>query len=161
MSGGDRQYLTLNTYSPNRGNYNDMWNDAYIAGINNAQLIINDASASDLIRGIAEILQGTCLLIWHFSTETFHLAKQCNQMNLLNPTYDAQATVVSGGISFNRIWNYQSWRCYYCCWLRWSSIRRWNLGRSCSYSSCSLCFSFRKQCFSNFTCKSRNLFKSK
>jgi len=24
MSGGDRQYLTLNTYSPNRGNYDDM-----------------------------------------------------------------------------------------------------------------------------------------
>ena len=30
MSGGDRQYLTLNTYSPNRANYNDMWNDTYI-----------------------------------------------------------------------------------------------------------------------------------
>ena len=59
MSGGDRQYLTLNTYSPNRGNYNDMWNDTYISGINNAQLIIEDETASDLIKGIAKILQGT------------------------------------------------------------------------------------------------------
>ena len=30
MSGGDRQYLTLNTYSPNRANYNNMWNNAYV-----------------------------------------------------------------------------------------------------------------------------------
>ena len=42
MSGADRQYLTLNTYSPNRANYNDMWGDTYLQGINTAQLIIND-----------------------------------------------------------------------------------------------------------------------
>ena len=61
MSGGDRQYLTLNTYSPNRANYNSMWDNAYVAGINNAQLIINDVQASALVKGIAQILQGTFL----------------------------------------------------------------------------------------------------
>ena len=34
MSGADRQYLTLNTYSPNRSNYDDMWGDTYLQGIN-------------------------------------------------------------------------------------------------------------------------------
>ena len=99
MSGGDRQYLTLNTYSPNRGNYNDMWNDTYIAGINNAQLIINDDSASDLIRGIAEILQGTMFadMALLYGDVPFSEAVQPNEFP--EPAYDAQATVVSGGIS--------------------------------------------------------------
>ena len=99
MSGGDRQYLTLNTYSPNRGNYNDMWNDTYIAGINNAQLIINDDSASDLIRGIAEILQGTMFadMALLYGDVPFSEAVQPNEFP--KPAYDAQATVVAGGIS--------------------------------------------------------------
>ena len=99
MSGGDRQYLTLNTYSPNRGNYNDMWNDTYIAGINNAQLIINDDSASDLIRGIAEILQGTMFadMALLYGDVPFSEAVQPNEFP--EPAYDAQATVVAGGIS--------------------------------------------------------------
>jgi hypothetical protein len=58
MSGGDRQYLTLNTYSPNAGNYNDMWNDTYTQGIKTAQIIISDETAGQTIKGIAEILQG-------------------------------------------------------------------------------------------------------
>lgn len=99
MSGGDRQYLTLNTYSPNRANYNDMWNDTYIAGINNAQLIINDEKASDLIKGIAQILQGTMFadMALLYGDVPFSQAVQPNEFP--EPAYDAQATVVSGGIS--------------------------------------------------------------
>lgn len=99
MSGGDRQYLTLNTYSPNRANYNDMWNDTYIAGINNAQLIINDEKASDLIKGIAEILQGTMFadMALLYGDVPFSQAVKPNEFS--EPAYDAQATVVSGGIS--------------------------------------------------------------
>ncbi|MDC1522865.1 SusD/RagB family nutrient-binding outer membrane lipoprotein [Flavobacteriaceae bacterium] len=99
MSGGDRQYLTLNTYSPNRANYNDMWNDTYIAGINNAQLIINDEKASDLIKGIAQILQGTMFadMALLYGDVPFSQAVQPNEFS--EPAYDAQATVVSGGIS--------------------------------------------------------------
>ena len=98
MSGGDRQYLTLNTYSPNRGNYNDMWNDTYIAGINNAQLIINDDSASDLIRGIAEILQGTMFadMALLYGDVPFSEAVQPNEFP--EPAYDLQKKVVEGGI---------------------------------------------------------------
>ena len=59
MSGGDRQYLTLNDYSPNRANYNDMWGDTYISGINAAQLIINDETAGGLVKGVAKSIQGT------------------------------------------------------------------------------------------------------
>ena len=99
MSGGDRQYLTLNTYSPNRANYNDMWNDTYISGINNAQLIINDEKASDLIKGIAQILQGTMFadMALLYGDVPFSQAVQPNEFS--EPAYDAQATVVSGGIS--------------------------------------------------------------
>tara|TARA_B110001452_G_C15196533_1_gene415300 strand:- start:39 stop:1400 length:1362 start_codon:yes stop_codon:yes gene_type:complete len=98
MSGGDRQYLTLNTYSPNRANYNDMWNDTYISGINNAQLIINDESASELIRGIAEILQGTMFadMALLYGDVPFSEAVRPNEFS--EPTYDGQALVVSGGI---------------------------------------------------------------
>ena len=98
MSGGDRQYLTLNTYSPNRGNYNNMWNNAYIDGINNAQLIINDASASDLIRGIAEILQGTLFADMALLYGDVPFSEAVRPDEFPKPAYDTQATVVSGAI---------------------------------------------------------------
>jgi len=99
MSGGDRQYLTLNTYSPNRGNYNNMWNNAYIDGINNAQLIINDASASDLIRGIAEILQGTLFADMALLYGDVPFSEAVRPDEFSEPAYDTQANVVSGAIA--------------------------------------------------------------
>ena len=99
MSGGDRQYLTLNTYSPNRGNYNNMWNNAYIDGINNAQLIINDDSASDLIRGIAEILQGTLFADMALLYGDVPFSEAVRPDEFSEPAYDTQANVVSGAIA--------------------------------------------------------------
>ena len=58
MSGGDRQYLTLNTYSATRGQYEDMWNDVYVQGIKNGKIITTSDGASDLVIGISEIIQG-------------------------------------------------------------------------------------------------------
>lgn len=98
MSGGDRQYLTLNTYSPNRGNYNNMWNNAYIAGINNAQLIINDEKASDLIKGIAEILQGTLFADMALLYGDVPFSEAVQPKDFPEPAYEAQATVVNGAI---------------------------------------------------------------
>ena len=98
MSGGDRQYLTLNTYSPNRGNYNDMWNDTYISGINNAQLIINDDAASPLIKGIAKILQGTMFADMALLYGDVPFTEAVNPDEFPEPAYDAHATVVAGGI---------------------------------------------------------------
>ena len=98
MSGGDRQYLTLNTYSPNRGNYNDMWNDTYISGINNAQLIINDDAASPLIKGVAKILQGTMFADMALLYGDVPFTEAVNPDEFPEPAYDAHASVVAGGI---------------------------------------------------------------
>ncbi|MGY8867406.1 MAG: SusD/RagB family nutrient-binding outer membrane lipoprotein [Methylophagaceae bacterium] len=98
MSGGDRQYLTLNTYSPNRGNYNDMWNDTYISGINNAQLIINDDAASPLIKGIAKILQGTMFADMALLYGDVPFTEAVNPDEFPEPAYDAHKDVVAGGI---------------------------------------------------------------
>lgn len=99
MTGGDRQYLTLNTYSPNRGNYNDMWGDSYLSGINNAQLIINDENSGDVIKGIAKIIQGTLFadLALLYGDVPFSQAVQPNDFP--NPEYDSQADVVTGAIA--------------------------------------------------------------
>jgi hypothetical protein len=98
MSGGDRQYLTLNTYSPNAGNYNDMWNDTYTQGIKTAQIIISDETAGQTIKGIAEILQG----VMYADIATLYgdvpFSEAVNS-EIINPVYDAQASVVNGGIS--------------------------------------------------------------
>ena len=99
MSGGDRQYLTLNTYSPNRGNYNDMWNDTYISGINNAQLIIEDETASDLIKGIAKILQGTLYADMALLYGDVPRAEAVDPDNFPNPAYEDQLAVVNAGIA--------------------------------------------------------------
>ena len=99
MSGADRQYLTLNTYSPNRGNYNDMWEDTYLQGINTAQLILNDESAGGLVKGIASILQGTLFaeMAVLYGDVPFSQAVQPDEYP--NPVYDSQADVVNGGIA--------------------------------------------------------------
>ena len=98
MSGGDRQYLTLNTYSPNRGNYNNMWNNAYIDGIKNAQLIINDEDASDLVKGIAEILQGTLFADMALLYGDVPFSQAANIKEFPKPSYDAQDNVILGAI---------------------------------------------------------------
>jgi hypothetical protein len=98
MSGGDRQYLTLNTYSPNRGNYNDMWNDTYTQGIKNTKIILADESAGGTILGIAEIIQGTLFadLAALYGDVPFTEAVDAE---IINPVYDSQAAVMSGAIA--------------------------------------------------------------
>ena len=98
MSGGDRQYLTLNTYSPNRGNYNDMWNDTYTQGIKNTKIILADESAGGTILGIAEIIQGALFadLAALYGDVPFTEAVDAE---IINPVYDSQAAVMSGAIA--------------------------------------------------------------
>lgn len=98
MSGGDRQYLTLNTYSPNRANYNNMWNNAYVDGITNAELIINDDAASDLVKGIAQILQGTLYADMALLYGDVPFTQAIDPVEYPDPAYDSQASVVAGGI---------------------------------------------------------------
>lgn len=98
MSGGDRQYLTLNTYSPNRGNYNDMWNDTYTQGIKNAQIILNDESAGGTILGVAEILQGAMYADMAALYGDVPYSEAVNP-EIINPVYDSQAAVMAGAIS--------------------------------------------------------------
>ena len=99
FSGGDRQYLTLNTYSPNRGNYNDMWFDTYIDGINNARIIIEDENAGDLVKGVAEIIRGVLFadLALLYGDVPFTEASNANEFP--HPSYDSQSSVLNGALS--------------------------------------------------------------
>ena len=99
MSGADRQYLTLNTYSPNRSNYDDMWGDTYLQGINTAQLIINDENAGDLVKGIAKIIQGTLYADMAALYGDVPFSQAVNPNEYPTPVYDPQADVVNGGIA--------------------------------------------------------------
>jgi hypothetical protein len=99
MSGGDRQYLTLNDYSPNRANYNDMWGDTYISGINAAQLIINDETAGGLVKGVAKIIQGTLFAEMALLYGDVPFSQAVNPNEFPEPSYDAQADVVNGAIA--------------------------------------------------------------
>ena len=99
MSGGDRQYLTLNTYSPNRANYNDMWGDTYISGINAAQIIIDDENASALVRGVAKIIQGSLYADMALLYGAVPFSEAVNPNEFAEPAYDSQASVVNGGIA--------------------------------------------------------------
>lgn len=98
MSGGDRQYLTLNTYSPNRGNYNDMWEDTYVQGIKNAKLIENDENAGDLVIGISQIIQGVLFadLAVLYGDVPF---SEAGNPEIENPVYENQRKVVEGSIA--------------------------------------------------------------
>ena len=99
MSGGDRQYLTLNTYSPNRANYNNMWNNAYVDGITNAQVIIDADDSSDLVKGIAQILQGTLYADMALLYGDVPFTQAIDPVEYPDPAYDSQASVVDGGIA--------------------------------------------------------------
>ena len=99
FSGGDRQYLTLNTYSPNRGNYNDMWFDTYIDGINNANIIIKDESASQLVIGVSEIVRGTLLADMALLYGDIPFSEASNADEFPKPKYDQQSKVIEGSIS--------------------------------------------------------------
>ena len=99
FSGADRQYLTLETYSPNRGNYNDMWGDTYLQGINTAALIINNPDSGSLVKGIAQILQGAmfCEMAALYGDVPFSQAVQPDEFE--KPAYDDQASVMTGGMA--------------------------------------------------------------
>ena len=99
FSGCDRQYLTLNTYSPNRGNYNDMWNDSYIAGVAQAKLILDDPASSDLLKGIAQIFQGALFAEMALLYGDVPFTEAADSDQFPNPSYEPQADVIRGGIN--------------------------------------------------------------
>jgi hypothetical protein len=98
MSGGDRQYLTLNTYSPNRSNYDRMWSNTYTQGIKIARIILDDETSGQTIAGIAEILQGALFAEMAILYGDVPYSEAVDP-EIINPVYDSQSTVISGGIS--------------------------------------------------------------
>ena len=99
FTGGDRQYLTLNTYSPNRGNYNDMWFDTYISGINNARIILEDENAGELVKGVAEIIRGTLFADMALLYGDIPYSQASNADEFPEPIYDSQATVIDASLN--------------------------------------------------------------
>ena len=99
FTGGDRQYLTLNTYSPNRGNYNDMWFDTYISGINNARIILEDENAGEIVKGVAEIIRGTLFADMVLLYGDIPYSQASNSDEFPEPIYDNQATVIDASLN--------------------------------------------------------------
>lgn len=98
MSGGDRQYLTLNTYSATRGQYEDMWNDVYVEGIKNGKIITTSDGASDLVIGISEIIQGVLFADMAALYGSVPFSEAGDPENE-NPAFETQSAVVNGGIA--------------------------------------------------------------
>ncbi len=97
--GCDRSYLTSNTYGENRGSYNDMWSDVYIEGISIAKLVIENKSSSPLLKGVAQILQGSLYAEMALLFGDVPYSQAVNPDEYPHPVYDAQQSVVEGGIA--------------------------------------------------------------
>ncbi|MEQ6124581.1 SusD/RagB family nutrient-binding outer membrane lipoprotein [Pseudotenacibaculum sp. MALMAid0570] len=98
FTGEDRQYLTVNSYSTTAADYDDTWDDAYVDGIEQAQLTRELAleSGNTQLAGIAQIAEAALYgeMAALFGDIPFSQAGNADEFP--NPAYDAQATVLAG-----------------------------------------------------------------
>lgn len=98
FTGEDRQYVTLNGYSTTAGDYDDLWDDAYVDGITQAKLTQKSALAAGNTKlvGIAQLTEAAMFgeLTALFGDIPFSEASNPDQFP--NPKYDNQADVLTG-----------------------------------------------------------------
>lgn len=98
FTGEDRQYVTVNLYSTTAGDYDDLWEDAYVSGIAQAKLTENLAlEAGNLkLAGIAQICEAAMYgeLTALFGDIPFTEAVNPDEFG--TPVYDSQADVLNG-----------------------------------------------------------------
>ena len=98
FTGEDRQYLTVNGYSTTAGDYNDIWDDAFVDGIAQAQLTKKLALeiGNKKLAGVAQISEAALFgeMAALFGDIPFSQANKVDEFP--NPKYDAQADVLAG-----------------------------------------------------------------
>ena len=98
FSGEDRQYNVVNQYSTTAGDYDDLWENAYVSGIAQAKLTEKLAldNGNAKLAGIAQICEAA---IYGEMTTLFGdipFTEAIDPDNTSTPKYDAQADVLSG-----------------------------------------------------------------
>ena len=100
LTGFDRQYGTLNGYSTLSSTYDEVWADALLAGVSQAQVAKAKAveAGNSQIQGIAEILEG-----YYFAETALVFGdipfSEVNNPDFPDPVYESQATVMNGAIA--------------------------------------------------------------
>jgi len=98
FTGEDRQYVTVNQYSTTAGDYDDLWEDAYVRGIAQANLTERLAleTGNKKLAGIAQICKAAMYgeLTALFGNIPFTEAGDPD--NFPTPAYDNQADVLNG-----------------------------------------------------------------
>jgi|TARA_B110000971_G_C20028518_1_gene510168 hypothetical protein len=98
FTGEDRQYVTVNLYSTTAGDYDDLWEDAYVSGIAQAKLTERLAleTGNKKLAGIAQICEAAMYgeLTALFGDIPFTEAGDPD--NFPTPSYDKQADVLNG-----------------------------------------------------------------
>jgi hypothetical protein len=98
FTGEDRQYVTVNGYSTTAGDYDDLWDDAYVDGIAQAKLTQEAAltAGNNKLAGIAQIAEAAIYgeMAALFGNIPFTEAIQPDLFP--TPKYDDQATVLAG-----------------------------------------------------------------
>ncbi|WP_299673791.1 SusD/RagB family nutrient-binding outer membrane lipoprotein [uncultured Tenacibaculum sp.] len=95
FSGEDRQYLTVEAYSITAGEFDDLWDDAYVEGITQAKLTKRLAleDGNTQLAGVAQITEAVLFgeLAALFGDVPFNQASDAD--NNFAPEYDSQASV--------------------------------------------------------------------
>lgn len=100
LTGFDRQYGTLNGYSTLSSTFDEVWADALLAGVSQAQVAKAKAveAGNSQIQGIAEILEG-----YYFAETALVFGdipfSEVNNPDFPDPVYEPQATVINGAIA--------------------------------------------------------------
>lgn len=100
LTGFDRQYGTLNGYSTLSSTFDEVWADALLAGVSQAQVAKAKAveAGNAQIQGIAEILEG-----YYFAETALVFGdipfSEVNNPDFPDPVYESQATVINGAIA--------------------------------------------------------------
>lgn len=100
LTGFDRQYGTLNTYSTNAATYESLWEDIFQRGITQAQIVRSKAQegGNTQVDGIAAILEA-----YYFAEAALLFNdipfSEVNNPEFPDPNFEEQETVLRGAIS--------------------------------------------------------------
>ena len=95
FTGSDRQYVTLNGYSVTSGEFNDIWDDAYVDGISQAQ-VTKKAAIDDQnlkLAGVAQIAEAAIFGEMTALYGDIPFSEANNADEYYQPTYDSQDSV--------------------------------------------------------------------
>ncbi len=98
FTGSDRQYITLNGYSVTAGEFNDMWDDAYVEGITQAQVtkVAAAETKNSKLAGVAQIAEAALFgeMTALYGNIPFTQANKADEN--FAPVYDGQASIYQG-----------------------------------------------------------------